>query len=196
VIASPRYEPTLNPMASPLPTKRPLGLLAIVAYKSVVALALTAITIGLITASATYDELHALAAAGYPVDGSFQPVNMALEYFLNLSPRTLQLSGLGSGAYAIVTGIEAIGLWYEKRWAHFLVLGLVGLGLPPEIYEMTKGLSPLNVIVFAINGAAFAYLLRHIPPADSHDKFHDKPQDQPHAQPLPSPGQTAEIPPG
>ncbi len=183
-------------MALPLPTKRPLGLLAIVAYKSVVGLALTAITIGLITASATYDELHALAAAGYPVDGSFQPVSMALEYFLNLSPRTLQLSGLGTGAYAIVTAIEAIGLWYEKRWAHFLVLGLVGLGLPPEIYELIKGLSPLNVIVFGINGAAFAYLLRHIPPAAHSDKFHDKPQDTPQTSALPNPGQTAEIPPG
>jgi uncharacterized membrane protein (DUF2068 family) len=179
-------------MASPLPTNRPLGLLAIVIYKAVVALILTAITIGLITASLTYDELHTLAAAGYPVDGPFQPLSIVLERFLNLSPRTLQLSGLGSGTYAIVTAIEAIGLWYEKRWAHFLVLGLVGLGLPPEIYEMTKGLSPLNVLVFAINGAAFAYLLRHIPPEESHDK----PQDQPNAQPLPSPGQTAEIPPG
>lgn len=182
-------------MASPLPTKRPLGLLAIVAYKSVVALALTAITIGLITASASYDEIHALASAGYPVDGPFQPVSLALEYFLNLSPRTLQLSGLGSGAYAIVTGIEAIGLWYEKRWAHFLVLGLVGLGLPPEIYEIIKGLSPLNLIVFAINGAAFAYLLRHIPPAAHPDKFHEKTHEKVHSQALPSPGQTAEIPP-
>lgn len=187
-------------MAPQLPLKRPLGLLAIVIYKAVVAIALTAITIGLITASMTYTELHALAAAGYPVDGSFQPVSLALEYFLNLSPRTLQLSGMGSGAYAIVTGIEAIGLWYEKRWAHFLVLGLVGLGLPPEIYEITKGLSPLNVIVFAINGAAFAYLLRHIPPAAPHtiphDLSQDKSKDKPELQGLSSPGQTAEIPPG
>jgi uncharacterized membrane protein (DUF2068 family) len=63
--------------------------------------------------------------------------------------------------YATVNGLEAIGLWHQKAWATILVIGVVGLTIPVEIYEIIHKLSLVKVGVFAINVAMFVYLLRH-----------------------------------
>jgi len=56
-----------------------------------------------------------------------------------------------------------VGLWYEKRWAHILVLVLVGISIPPEIYELMHGITPIKVIVFIVNIVVFWYLISHFP---------------------------------
>ena len=40
-------------------------------------------------------------------------------------------------AYAAVEGIEAVGLWYGRRWAEYLTLIVTASLLPFEIYELT-----------------------------------------------------------
>jgi len=35
--------------------------------------------------------------------------------------------------YAILTVVEAVGLWYEKGWATILFLLLLGISILPEI---------------------------------------------------------------
>lgn len=142
--------------------KRPFGLIAIVLYKAFVAtlLAITAIALFL-----TLHNYQALAdfSDDYTLEGKSGVVDWILGKLLNLSPRALQFSGLGALGYAIVTAIEAIGLWYEKRWAHVLVLFLVGISIPPEIYELIHRVSIIKVIVFVINVAVFVYLLKSFP---------------------------------
>ncbi|MEA5594075.1 DUF2127 domain-containing protein [Rivularia sp. UHCC 0363] len=64
--------------------------------------------------------------------------------------------------YAFVTAIEAIGLWYEKSCAKLLVLALVGISIPPEIFELIKKFSFLKLIVFFINLTILWYLWNHI----------------------------------
>lgn len=75
----------------------------------------------------------------------------------------IQYSGIGAGIYALVTASEAIGLWYEKRWAHILVVGLVGCSIPPEVYELVQGISIIKLIIFAVKVAVFWYLLQNFP---------------------------------
>ena len=82
--------------------------------------------------------------------------------FLAIDPNSLKLSGIVAGVYALVTAIEAIGLWYEQEWATLLVLGLVGISIPPEIFELIRGITVIKLIVFSINMAMFLYLLRHV----------------------------------
>lgn len=81
---------------------------------------------------------------------------------ITIDPSKLKLSGIVAGAYALVTAIEAIGLWYQQSWAMLLVLGLVGISIPPEIFELIKGITVLKLIIFLINIAMFLYLLRHV----------------------------------
>ena len=62
-------------------------------------------------------------------------------------------------AYAAVEGIEAFGLWYQRRWAEYLTFLVTASLLPLEIYELTNRLSPFKIVAFVINVAVVVYLL-------------------------------------
>jgi hypothetical protein len=62
-------------------------------------------------------------------------------------------------AYAVVEGVEAVGLWQQRRWAEYLTLLVTASLLPFEVWEMTTRLTPFKVIAFAINAAVVVYLL-------------------------------------
>ncbi len=142
--------------------KRPLGLVAIVLYKSFAALLLMVTSIALLLTLKNYQILEAFSE-NYVLEGKSIIIDWLLKKVVNLNPRTLAFSGIGTGIYAIVTAIEAVGLWYEKRWAHVLVLGLVGISILPEIYELIRGISPIKTLVFVLNLAVFGYLFRNFP---------------------------------
>ncbi|MEH2357684.1 DUF2127 domain-containing protein [Nostoc sp.] len=142
--------------------KRPLGLVAIVLYKSFAALLLMVTSIALLLTLKNYQTLEAFSE-NYVLESKSIIIDWLLKKVVNLNPRTLAFSGIGTGIYAIVTAIEAIGLWYEKRWAHVLVLGLVGISIPPEIYELIQGISLIKIFVFLLNLAVFGYLFRNFP---------------------------------
>ncbi|HEY7619270.1 MAG TPA: DUF2127 domain-containing protein [Solirubrobacteraceae bacterium] len=61
--------------------------------------------------------------------------------------------------YAIVEGVEAVGLWYQRRWAEYLTFLVTASLLPLEVYEIVTRLSPLKIAAFVINVAVVAYLL-------------------------------------
>ncbi|MBD2387690.1 DUF2127 domain-containing protein [Cylindrospermum sp. FACHB-282] len=142
--------------------KRPFGLVAIVSYKSFVAALLMVTSIALLLALKNYQVLENLSS-NYVLEGKGVMINWLVEKILNSNRKTLAFSGIGAGIYAIVTAIEAIGLWYEKRWAHILVVGLVGFSIPPEIYELVRGISIIKLIIFAVNVAVLWYLLQNFP---------------------------------
>jgi uncharacterized membrane protein (DUF2068 family) len=143
-------------------TKRPFGLLAIVFYKSFVASLLAITSVALLLALRNYDSLADFSEP-YTIEGKTQLIDWLLAKILNLNPRTLEFSGIGAGIYALLTAIEAIGLWYEKRWAHVLVLVLVGLSISPEIYELIHGVTLIKAIAFVVNIVVFWYLFSHFP---------------------------------
>lgn len=150
--------------------KRACGLIAIVLYKAFEAALLAITSIALLLALKNYDQLW-LFSVSYTLEGKSQIIDWLLVHSLNISPSTLKFSGIGAAFYAAVTAVEAIGLWYEKRWAHLLVLLLVGISIPPEIYELIRGFSPLKLVVFIINLAVFAYLIRSFPKAQNNTKI-------------------------
>ena len=62
-------------------------------------------------------------------------------------------------AYALLEGIEAVGLWLGRRWAEYLTFIATVIFVPYEIYELTKSVSALKVLALVINLAIVAYLL-------------------------------------
>lgn len=73
--------------------------------------------------------------------------------------RTLWVIGLVIAAYAVLEGVEAIGLWRAERWAEYLTFVATAVLLVPEVYELTGHISPLKVCTLVINLAVLVYLL-------------------------------------
>jgi uncharacterized membrane protein (DUF2068 family) len=140
--------------------KRPPGLIAIIIYKAFVALLLGITSVVLLLALKNYDNLIDFSES-YVLEGKLAIIEWVIEKIINAKRQTLQLSGIAAGIYALVTAIEAVGLWYQKTWAKLLVLGLVGISIPLEIFELIKGTTILKLVVFIVNVAVFWYLLRH-----------------------------------
>ena len=139
---------------------RPRALVAIVIYKCFTVGLLTCVAIGLFLTSKKYDSLFTFAEE-YMMTGKREIIKAGLEQVLSVSTTKMQLGAAVALAYAGVNGIEAIGLWYQKAWATILVVGIVGLTIPVEIYEIVEKASIVKFVVFAINLAMFVYLLRH-----------------------------------
>jgi uncharacterized membrane protein (DUF2068 family) len=62
-------------------------------------------------------------------------------------------------AYGAVEGVEAVGLWYQRRWAEYLTFLVTASLLPFEIYEMANRATVFKVLAFVINVAVVVYLL-------------------------------------
>ena len=75
------------------------------------------------------------------------------------SSNTLYLISGGLGLYALLEGVEAVGLWLMKRWAEYLTFIATALFLPYEVYEIVHGVSLFKLGATAINLAVLAYLL-------------------------------------
>jgi len=127
-------------------SKRPPGLVLIVIYKGFVALLLTTTSIILLLALKKHDALVEFSDS-YVLEGKLSIIEWFIEKIIDIKPQTLKFSGIAMAIYAIVTAIEAVGLWYEKTWAKILVIGLVGISIPPEIFELLQGFTTIKLVV-------------------------------------------------
>jgi uncharacterized membrane protein (DUF2068 family) len=82
-----------------------------------------------------------------------------LDKLFTLQTGTLEAVGIALLAYALLEGVEGIGLWTGKRWAEYLTFISTSLLLPLEIYEIINRGTVLKVIGFIINLAVVIYLL-------------------------------------
>jgi uncharacterized membrane protein (DUF2068 family) len=82
-----------------------------------------------------------------------------VRHLFSIQTGTLTKIGLIVSAYAILEGVEAFGLWWQKRWAEYLTFIATAAFLPLEIYELLDTLSPVKLITFILNLAVVLYLL-------------------------------------
>jgi len=82
-----------------------------------------------------------------------------IDRLLTLRTSTLHALAAVVAVYALLEGAEAVGLWYQKRWAEYLTFVATVLLLPLEIYELTLRVTPFKVVALVINVAVAVYLL-------------------------------------
>ena len=82
-----------------------------------------------------------------------------LDRLFSLRSGTLREVGIALLAYGVLEGVEAVGLWFTKRWAEYLTFLATTILLPLEVYEIVHRGTALKVIGFIINVAVVVYLL-------------------------------------
>ncbi|WP_255950203.1 DUF2127 domain-containing protein [Streptomyces odontomachi] len=101
----------------------------------------------------------------------FRPVFRHFHYDLDHSPvvdtiqksfgykhSTLVLVAVLLLAYALIEIVEAVGLWYAKRWAEYLTVVATAAFLPLEVYELTEHVSWLKIGTLVLNILAVLYI--------------------------------------
>jgi uncharacterized membrane protein (DUF2068 family) len=96
---------------------------------------------------------------GAPGGGRRHGLVYDLHHLFSIDSGTLTKIGFVVAGYALLEGAEAVGLWYQKRWAEYLTFIATTLLLPLEVYELTHRLSVLKIITLIINVAVVIYLL-------------------------------------
>jgi uncharacterized membrane protein (DUF2068 family) len=94
-----------------------------------------------------------------PVQTSKTGVLHELDRLFTLKSSTLTAAGLAVWGYAIVEGVEAVGLWYQQRWAEYLTFVVTTSFIPLEVYELVHKFTPFKVLALVVNTAIVVYLL-------------------------------------
>jgi uncharacterized membrane protein (DUF2068 family) len=96
---------------------------------------------------------------GGPLQADHRGLVGRLDELFSLSKGTLELVGAGLAGLAVIEGVEAVGLWYQRRWAEYLTFVVTTALIPLEIYELTATASWFKVVALIVNLAIVAYLL-------------------------------------
>ena len=84
------------------------------------------------------------AGLGGPMTNTNHGIVHDLQRLFGFSITNLYLAGTAIAAYAVLEGVEAVGLWFGRRWAEYLTFIATIVFVPYEVYELTKGVSALK----------------------------------------------------
>ncbi len=104
-------------------------------------------------------DLQNGVAGGAAQNGGHVGFFHELDKLLSLRAGTLDELGIALLLYALLEGLEAVGLWLTKRWAEYLTFIATTLLIPLEIYEIIHRGTVLKVVGLLINLAVAAYLI-------------------------------------
>ena len=77
----------------------------------------------------------------------------------HVGPREDTLFGVVALAYAALEGAEAYGLWRRRRWGEWLTVVATSLLIGPEVWALTKSVTPLKLGGLIANILIVAYLV-------------------------------------
>jgi uncharacterized membrane protein (DUF2068 family) len=103
--------------------------------------------------STVKDLLNGLAGSEHPL------LARQLRRLLDVSSGTITTLIVVALAYMTVEGVEAVGLWKEKRWAEYLTVIATGSLLPLEIYELSERITVLRISALIVNLAILVFLV-------------------------------------
>jgi uncharacterized membrane protein (DUF2068 family) len=82
-----------------------------------------------------------------------------LHRFLHVEKGAVTILAVTALAYCVVEGVEAVGLWRERRWAEYLTAVATAGFLPFEVDELIKRVTVLRVGALVVNVAILVWLV-------------------------------------
>ena len=87
-------------------------------------------------------------------------VERQLGRVLNLKSSGVRVLLITATIYAVIEGVEAVGLWRERRWAEYLTVIATAGFLPFEVHELLDKVTIGRVIALVVNLAVLVWLVR------------------------------------
>jgi uncharacterized membrane protein (DUF2068 family) len=81
-----------------------------------------------------------------------------LEKTLGIHEGTLKLLSVGTLLYSALYTVEGIGLFFDKGWAEWMTVITTAGFLPLELYELSREITPIRVIIFVLNLLILTYI--------------------------------------
>jgi len=103
------------------------------------------------------DTQAGMAGTGQDASRSF--FVRQLQHLAGVNRHTLTLLLATAVVYALLEGVEAVGLWRQRRWAEYLTAVATAGFLPLELHELAKRVSVGRVLALVVNLAVLGYLL-------------------------------------
>jgi uncharacterized membrane protein (DUF2068 family) len=110
------------------------------------------------SAKSVRDQLDSLAQQSGR-GGSRTFLDSSLARVLGLHHTTITVLAITATVYAVVEGVEAVGLWLERRWAEYLTVIATAGFLPFEVHELIDRVTALRLGAFVVNIALVIFLL-------------------------------------
>jgi len=104
------------------------------------------------------DQLDTVAAQSGRA-GSRTFLDSGVQRVLGLHGKTITVLAVTATVYAVVEGVEAVGLWRERRWAEYLTVIATAGFLPFEVHELVARFTVVRVGAFIVNVALLVFLL-------------------------------------
>jgi uncharacterized membrane protein (DUF2068 family) len=82
-----------------------------------------------------------------------------IQSLLHVSSSNLRLLAFAITGLAVVSAVEAFALWQAKRWGEYFAMIVTSLGLPFEVYELSKAVTITKLVLFALNLLLVGYLV-------------------------------------
>ena len=104
------------------------------------------------------DRLDGVASNTGP-HASHDVLSRELHRIAELRQGTITTLAITAAVYCIIEGVEAVGLWRERRWAEYLTVVATAGFLPFEIHELLDRVSVLRITALVVNVAILVYLI-------------------------------------
>ena len=129
---------------------------------TILAIALIALDVRLPGLKAAAADLRRRITPALATTGQQQSRNWLVDLLgrvVKVNSHTLTVLAVTAVVYAVVEGIEAVGLWRERRWAEYLTVAATAGFLPFEIREIAKHVTFTRVGALVVNVAILVWLV-------------------------------------
>src|SRR5258706_2864220 len=134
------------------PRERTLTIHLISLEKTIKAIVLTLVAFKLL--SLVDQDVHQWAAdfvTRHGIDIGNRYVHAGLERLVGVGNSQIVTFSIVAFVYSAVLLTEALGLWFQKRWAEYLTAISTALLLPLELYELYERFTRVHIVILVIN---------------------------------------------